>query len=237
MLHVALFRQRALLIAAAAVVVVFILWNVPALDFILYPLRLFVTFVHETGHGIAAILTGGQFNRFVVDASGSGFAATSGGTRALILPAGYIGAALFGAVLFYLVNTVPYPKTLALILALFVAGITVLFTDLFSTAFLVGIGFALVLVALWRWLDRGAVMLVLDVLAMITGLNAVLDLLFLINNTGATLGTVRNDAAAFSAEIAPLIPPVVWALLWCALAVGLLLVSVYYSVIRRVRPV
>ncbi len=35
----------------------------------------------------------------------------------------------------------------------------------------------------------------------------------------------------------PLIPPVVWALLWCALAVGLLLASVYYSVIRRISRV
>lgn len=237
MLHLAFFRQRALLIAAAAVVIVFILWNVPAFDFLMYPLRLFVTFVHESGHGMAALITGGQFDRFVVYPNGAGVATTSGGARALILPAGYLGAALFGAALLYLVNTVPFPKTLALIVAILLAAITLLFTDLLSTAFLVGVGFAVVLVALWRFADRGVVMLVLNVLAMVTGLNAVLDIFSLVNNPGVTLGVVSNDAAAFSREIAPLVPPIVWALLWCAIAVGLLLVAIWFGIVRRLRPV
>jgi hypothetical protein len=232
-LHLALFRQRALLIAAAAVVIVFILWNVPAFDFLLYPLRLFVTFVHEAGHGIAAILTGGQFDRFVVYPNGAGVATTSGGLRAIVLPAGYLGAALFGAALLYLVNSVPFPKTLALILALLLAGITLLFTELLTTAFLVGAGFAVVLALLWRFADRGLTMLILNVLALVTGLNAVLDIFSLVSSPGVTLGVVSNDAAAFSREIAPLIPPVVWALLWCGIAVALLLAAIYFGILRR----
>ena len=51
MTHHALFNQRALLISVVAFVIVLVLWNIPALDFILYPFRLFVTFVHEAGHG------------------------------------------------------------------------------------------------------------------------------------------------------------------------------------------
>lgn len=236
MLHLTFFRQRALLIAAAAVVIVFILWNVPAFDFLMYPLRLFVTFVHEAGHGLAAILTGGQFDRFVVFPNGSGVATTSGGIRAVILPAGYLGAALFGALLLYLVNTVPFPKTMALVLALLLAAVTLLFTDLLSTAFLVGVGVAAVLVLLWRFADRGVTMLVLNVLAMVTGLNAVLDLFALIDNSGIGMGAIRNDAAAFSAEVAPLVPPVVWAVAWALIAAGLLIAAVYFGVVRRLRP-
>ncbi len=237
MLHVALFRQRALLIAVAAVVVVFILWNVPAFDFLMYPLRLFVTFIHESGHGLAALLTGGQFDRFVVYPNGAGVATTSGGIRWIILPAGYVGAALFGAVLFYLVNTLPFPKTLALILAILLAAITLLFTQLLSTAFLVGMGFAVVLVLVWRFADRGIAMLILNVMAMISGLNAVLDLFFLVGNTSVSIGNISNDAAAFSREFAPLLPPVVWALVWCGIAVVLLIASIYFSIIRRLSPV
>jgi hypothetical protein len=65
----------------------------------------------------------------------------------------------------------------------------------------------------------------------------VLDLVFLISNSSAQLGDIRNDAAAFSANVVPLVPGVVWALLWAGLAVGMLGLALYYGVIRRlVRP-
>ncbi len=233
--HLAFFRQRALVVALIAFAVALILWNMPQLDFILYPIRLFVTFVHEAGHGLAALLTGGHFESFRIYQNGAGVALTSGGSRVLILPAGYLGAALFGAVLFYVANTVPFPRTIALILAIMVAALALLFTEVLSTAWLVGLGMALVLLALWRFADRSVNLLVLDVLAILTGLNAVLDLFALINNSNASLGALRNDAAAFSAEIAPVVPAFVWAALWAVIAVVLLLLAVYFSHIRRRR--
>ncbi|MBC8100177.1 MAG: M50 family metallopeptidase, partial [Armatimonadetes bacterium] len=104
------FRRRALLTALVALAVVYVLWNVQAFDPLLYPIRLFVTYVHEAGHSLMALLTGGRVVGFVVHPDGSGLATTAGGSRALILPAGYLGAALFGAVLFYLVNRVRYTR-------------------------------------------------------------------------------------------------------------------------------
>jgi len=233
--HLALFRQRALLIALLAFAVVLILWNVPQLDFILYPVRLFVTFVHETGHGLAALISGGQFHNFRVDPSGAGVTLTTGGSRLLILPAGYLGAALFGAVLFYVTNTVPFPRTISLVLAVMVAAIALLFTEFLSTAWLVGLGMALVLLALWRFGDRSVNLLVLDVLAILTGLNAVLDLFSLVSHSDAASGVLLNDAAAFSRDVAPIAPAVVWAALWALIAVAMLIVSVYFSHIRRRR--
>ena len=53
-------RRQALLMTGLAMVVVYIIWNVPFFSFIAYPLRLFVTYVHEAGHSLAALLTGGQ---------------------------------------------------------------------------------------------------------------------------------------------------------------------------------
>lgn len=233
--HLALFRQRALVIALLAFGVVLVLWNVPQLGFVLYPVRLFVTFVHESGHGLAAILTGGHFENFRVDPNTAGVALTAGGSRLLILPAGYLGAALFGALLFYITNTVPYPRTISLILAILVAAITILFTDLLSTAWLVGLGSALVLLALWRFADRSVNLLVLDALAMLAGLNVLLDLVALITHSNAAMGEVLNDAAAFSRDIAPIFPPVVWAVLWTIIAVMMLGAAVYFSHVRRRR--
>ena len=119
--------DRRLLLAVLAAVVVFILWNIPQLDFILYPFRLFVTYVHESGHGTAAILTGGRFAGLEIFADGSGQATTLGGSRLLILPAGYLGAALFGAILFYLNNRFERSRVLAIVIGIGLIVYSVLF--------------------------------------------------------------------------------------------------------------
>ncbi len=232
--HLAFFRQRALIMALIAAAIVFILWNIPALSGVLYPFRLFVTFIHESGHGIAALLTGGEFGRMVISPDGSGFATTSGGARAIILPAGYLGAALFGALLFYLTNTIPFPKTMALLLAVMLALLTLLYTEFLSLAFLVGIGMALGLVALWRFADRGIAMLVLNFLAIVTGLNAVMDVLMLVRLADLpTAGVIgQNDAAAFSAQVAPILPPAGWAFVWALLSLLIVGAAVWLTFLR-----
>jgi len=232
MLRPFLFRQRALIGAGIAFVVVLLLWNIPQLDFLLYPVRLFVTFVHESGHGLAAIITGGHFERLDIFTNGSGVALTAGGSRLLILPGGYIGAALFGAVLFYAANTIPHSRFISALLGAVIIVVTVLFTGLLTTAFFVGLAMGGILIVLGTRANDDINLILLNVLAMLTGLNAVLDLIFLVGNTNASIGSVRNDAAQFSAEFAPLIPAAFWAALWALIAVSLLAMAVWFSVIR-----
>ena len=71
--------QRDLGLALAAFLIAFVLWQVQGLGVLLYPFRLFVTMIHELGHGTAAILTGGSFLRFEVSEQGAGLAYTSVG--------------------------------------------------------------------------------------------------------------------------------------------------------------
>lgn len=223
------FRRRALVIAIIAVALALVAWNVPQLDFLLYPLRLFVTFVHESGHGLGALLSGGQFVRLTVNSDGSGLASTAGGSRALILPLGYLGAAAFGAGLFYLTNRLPRRKWLAIGLGGIVLLMTVSYTELLSSAFFVGLLMAGALILLGARAHEEICLLVLNFLAVICGLNAVFDLLFLINNSNIGNGVVRNDAAAFSNEVAPLVPAWFWAVLWAALAIVMLVTAVWFS--------
>lgn len=89
-------RRRALLIATVAAVVLYVLWNQPIFNSVLYPLRLFVTYIHEAGHSLAAIITGGRVERFIVSANGSGVAWTAGGNRLVISAAGYLGRPCLG---------------------------------------------------------------------------------------------------------------------------------------------
>lgn len=70
--------QRDVGLAILAFLIAFVLWQMQGLFFLTYPLRLFVTMIHELGHGLAAILTGGSFLHYEVTRRGAGLAYTSG---------------------------------------------------------------------------------------------------------------------------------------------------------------
>src|ERR1041385_6036897 len=99
-------RLESMLLAFLAFLLVFVLWQGTFNNGLLYPFRLLVTFVHESGHGLTAMLTGGRFEGFEVLENGSGVASTAGGNEVLIKTMGYVGAALFGAALLYAANRI-----------------------------------------------------------------------------------------------------------------------------------
>lgn len=234
------YRRRALLITAIAMVIVYFLWNVPDLQIILYPLTLFTTYVHEAGHSLAAILTGGRVIGFLVSANGSGLATTAGGTASIVLPAGYLGTAFFGSLLFYVVNR--FPRTadgLATMLGLGMIVFTLLFARPDETgapiALFIGVGFGVALVVLGLRLPKMLTMLVLNVLAVFTALEAFMSLRYLIGNISASRGNISNDAVAFSREVAPLVPPTVIAITWAGIAVAMFAVALYYGAWKPLR--
>ncbi len=121
-------RQRDLLLAFGAFAVAFILWQFQGLFFLVYPLRLFVTMIHELGHGLAAILTGGRFDHFEVTQRGAGTAYTLGGWSFAIVQAGYLGTAIFGAALLIVANRVRRPGYVAAGLGIFIGILTALYS-------------------------------------------------------------------------------------------------------------
>ncbi len=80
---------------AGLVVVTYLLWD----TFLTYPVKLLVVFVHESGHALAAILTGGEVTSIVVGDDLSGHVNIVGGMPFFILQAGYLAGAVFGAAL------------------------------------------------------------------------------------------------------------------------------------------
>jgi hypothetical protein len=236
-------RRQTLMISAFGVLLVYALWNIEALNILTYPLRLFVTYVHEISHSLMAIVTGGQVVGFTISPDGSGIATTSGGIRALILPAGYLGAAFFGSLLFYLANSITRPRFLSLLIGIAL----IVFTTFYArpdqsgalSSFVIGwlFGAALCLSG-WK-LSTRVNQLILNILSIVLALNAVLDLLALIRSTSAVIrtgsGIIRNDAAAFSAEVATIVPPVVWAVIWAVLAVAMLGAALYFSILHPLR--
>jgi hypothetical protein len=64
-----------------------------------------------------------------------------------------------------------------------------------------------------------------------TALNAVFDIFGLISygDTATRMG-IRNDAMAFSQEIAPILSPTMVGVLWAVIALLMFAVSVYYAI-------
>ena len=69
---------------------------------LLFPIIWMVAFLHETGHALGALLSGGEVISLQINADGSGVTTTRGGSVALILMGGYVGSALLGNLLFYI---------------------------------------------------------------------------------------------------------------------------------------
>jgi hypothetical protein len=84
----------------------FIVSSLPYGDILTYPFRLFVTYVHETGHALASILTFGHVLGMVINPDASGTAYSLGGIAIIISSAGYLGSTLFGALLLLLCHQV-----------------------------------------------------------------------------------------------------------------------------------
>jgi hypothetical protein len=192
-----------------------------------YPFRLLLTLVHELGHGLTALATGGEFLRFVVFADGSGLAYTAGGWRLLVVPAGYLGAAAFGAALILAARSPRGARAAlglvgaAVALATLRYGVPTLFTAQVAAGALTLVSGLLIGAALvWLAFAAGGGWVVFSVylLAIEAGLTAFVDLGTLIGLSAA--GSGATDARSM-AELTG-VPAVVWAVVW-ALAAAVLL--------------
>lgn len=224
------YRRESLFMTAIAMVVVYVLWNLPQLSIILYPLNLFTTYVHEAGHALATVMSGGDVISFTVALDGSGLTTRAGGWNWLIGPAGYLGAALFGSVLFYVINRFPrVTNPVAVVSGVAMALFTIFFSGGNFLALLLGVGFGMVMMALGLRAHPVATMFVLNVLAVSTALEAFFDLRYLIFMIDASNGEVANDAVNFSERVTPFIPPTVIALTWAGIAIIMFGLALYYG--------
>jgi hypothetical protein len=97
-------RQRVALLLGIALASI-VLWQTTLGSLLLYPFTILATWFHEMGHGIAAMLTGREFERLLIFADGSGVAQSLRpadgyrSTDALVAASGPLGPAIAGALL------------------------------------------------------------------------------------------------------------------------------------------
>jgi hypothetical protein len=135
-------QSRNLLILSTLAVVV--IWQVPYGRQLLYPLTLLATYAHEMGHGIAALLTGSEFDHLVLHADGSGLAAWRGNpgrlATALIAAGGLVGPTLAGVGLLLVSRNPRHARTvLASLAAVIVLTVVLWSRNAFGVAFLLAV--------------------------------------------------------------------------------------------------
>jgi peptidase M50B-like protein len=200
-----------LLVATALTIVISYL---PLGFLVVYPLRLFVTFIHEGGHALAALLTLGSVERLVIHANASGETYTYGGLTVLISSSGYLASTAYGAGLLTLLHDGGRAKAVLTITAAIILTLTGFFaTDSFSLF----IGIALTGLLIWvaiGWSARWAHFF-LSFLAVQCCLNALYDL-----NTLFWISAKTNlHSDAVNMQEATMIPAVVWASAWTILSI------------------
>lgn len=243
--------QLKLLIIATIVSVA--LWAISTFVFqwatyLVYPLQLFATFVHEGSHVLAAVLTGSHVESLTVspDTSGVVWSAPSGWLSSLLISsAGYLGTTAFGTLLLVWMRYGFSSRIGLYTSSAFVGIMTLVFglmfpiMNVFSTkatigsvaftvvsgAVLAGGLFAIANYATIKWVDFA-----LSFLAVQCLLNAIFSLktLFLISATSDAHSDAVNMAQATG------LPSIVWVFIW--IGISILMISVglrLYAVSRK----
>ncbi|HXG94487.1 MAG TPA: M50 family metallopeptidase [Blastocatellia bacterium] len=208
------------------------LWFIPLADRLTYPIRLFVTFIHETGHALAALATFGGVNRIAIEWSGSGVTETNGGWGLMISSAGYLATTIYGASLLLLLRRKRNVRLAAIGTGALLLLITVFFAGnglAWATGLAFGAGCLLLAVKVPARLAH----FLMSFLAVQCLLNAFYDLrtLLYLSVSGGAATDAQNMARATN----DFIPAIVWAIGWSALSVLILAatLAVYYRSLRR----
>ena len=226
-------RPQAMTLLIAATISI-VLWFIPYAEFLTYPFRIFVTFIHEGGHALAALVTGNSVASLSVATNASGETYTTQGgliSQVFISSAGYLGAMAFGGLLLVLIRKAVAARIVLLSCGIFVFALTMiygLFKPIFSMTAWSGIPFTLFaglfisagLILIARFATAKVATFFVSFLAVQCVLNALTDLktvFFLSSPFGPTVPTDAVNMANATG-----VPAIFWTIMWISVALGIL---------------
>lgn len=187
---------------------------------VLYPLRILVCFLHESGHAVAALITGGHVDSIQINADGSGWTRSSGGSRSLTIMGGYIGSAVFGNLLFYLaVKTQGWVRPVLYTLAFgMIFSAVIWYNSLFSSGILILFALVLIWLAPRKKLAREMLIFI-----------GLISIIYIIQdfNVGPS-----SDLEAYASEMI-FLPARIWKYIWLGIVV--LLFTFNLSLLFKIR--
>jgi hypothetical protein len=215
---------RRLVLPLAVALAALALWN----TFVVYPFRVFVVFLHEISHGIAALLTGGRILAIGLTFNEGGVCVTDGGDRFLILNAGYLGSLFWGVLLLRLGAHRGRARGLVSLMGAFTLVVTVIYVrTFFGIAYGLATGTALLYVA--SKLSPRVSEVLLAAIGVVSCLYAVWD----VASDVLLRESAGSDASAL-ALITPF-PAFLWGLAWVAVSIATLALTLRWLALGRVR--
>lgn len=184
----------------------------------LYPFRLFTTWVHECGHAVMTLLVGGHVSSIVIQQSAAGVTRSlipeSRVAQGLVASAGYLGACVVGCALMIAARGKKGAHQILQILGVFMLLTLIIWMrNVFGVVVVLIWGVALI--ALSRKGRGPASSFLLSLLAVQVALNSVFDIRVLFLLHGA-----HSDADTMARLF--ILPAWIWASLWMVISVALL---------------
>lgn len=209
------------------VVLMWIAMQVPVIG---NPVAFLGTWVHELGHGLGALATGGQFLKLIVSPDFSGAAHTtisSDGAHVIVIISGLLAPSFVGAILLILARGLGLER---LVLGLLTFGLVlsgILWAgDMFTRLTVLGAGAILGLIALRTPAAIRSV--AAQILAISICLNAFAQIDYFFMRGGHSGGrAVVSDTAVLSDIIG--MPHVMWAVALTIFSIGILYLAVRFS--------
>lgn len=214
-----------------------ILPHIPLLNLVLTPITALTTIVHEMGHAVACLLTGGSVSSISIVPDGAGHGGltfTRGGNPYIVDSAGYLGTTLFGCLLIALGR---YPRLskgvlMTMGLAFGAASLTFMGSTVLHGGILSGIASMLLGLALsagfiylssrLSMLFANYVLLFIGVQLGLSALDSVFGLFF--SSFGGGAWSDATNMASISG-----IPAAVWAFLWSLMSIGMLSLTIWWT--------
>lgn len=226
-------RPQAMTLLVAATISI-VLWFIPFAEVLTYPFRIFVTFIHEGGHALAALLTGNSVESLSIAMNASGETYTTKGgliSQVFISSAGYLGSMAFGALLLMLIRKAVAARIVLLGSAIFIFALTMiygLFKPLFAFGAWSGIPFTLLagtlltigLILIARFANARVASFFVSFLAVQCVLNALFDLKTVLFLSSPFSRPELTDATNMASATG--VPALIWAVLWIVFALGIL---------------
>jgi len=185
------------------------------LPFLNLPFTWLMTFLHEISHGLMALVTGGSVIKINLYLNGSGLCTTTGGWAFLILLSGYLGAIVWGVVVYLFATKInkKYAVTLTTLLsALIIVSGLLWARDLLTIIIMIVITLTLWLIIRLRsnWIAK--------FFMQFTGIYVLLDAI------RAPLHLFDGKHLGDGAKLADLssIPEIFWTLIWLGAGIAAL---------------
>jgi Peptidase M50B-like len=192
--------------------VIMVLWKMPFLHWLLFPFKVMTVGLHEWGHAIVCTLTGGKVEEIQLDLKQGGVTITRGGAQRLMLPAGYLGSSLCGALLIMAAFDNFASKIASIVFA--VIMLMVLWWASNYVARIIGLVFIVLVVALWFIEDGEGIRYVMLFLGVMSALYSIWDIM-----EDLILRKVNESDASKMAQKCGCCPARGWGIIWCFISI------------------